>query len=279
LVEHAGGSPLGEPAPAGRRRAAAKLWCRQQPPRGGGAGQVHDRGEAVAVGDGTVPAAVRWAWWGRQQGRDQRPQLVRHEVISQGCHGARSCQTVPKGAKRRLKLLIFPIVTACAYLLAYAYELGSFDSLGIPTTLLTVELGQLAIPGLLGVGAALIIGFSYRLYLDMREQEEGSLIAEVFLWLPFFVLAELLWPEWGTGVLLIFFLGRQAGKSRPQARLWQVATVIWIWLVLRRVVPRELEVTVHFGAAMFLFSIVYSVVGLIGGHWFSIRREEHPVDW
>src|SRR4029453_4809334 len=30
------------------------------------------------------------------------PQLVRHEVISEGCHGAQSCQTDPKGAKRRL---------------------------------------------------------------------------------------------------------------------------------------------------------------------------------
>jgi transposase InsO family protein len=28
--------------------------------------------------------------------------LVRHELISEGCHGAQSCQTDPKGAKRRL---------------------------------------------------------------------------------------------------------------------------------------------------------------------------------
>jgi hypothetical protein len=30
-----------------------------------------------------VPAAVRRAGWGRQQGRHQRPQLVRDEVLSE----------------------------------------------------------------------------------------------------------------------------------------------------------------------------------------------------
>jgi hypothetical protein len=39
---------------------------------------------------------------GRQQGLDDRPQLVRHEVVSKGRHGPGSCQTNPKGAKRRL---------------------------------------------------------------------------------------------------------------------------------------------------------------------------------
>jgi hypothetical protein len=49
-----------------------------------------------------VPAAVGWAGWHRQQGRDQRPELIRYEVVSKGCHGAGSCQTNLKGAKRRL---------------------------------------------------------------------------------------------------------------------------------------------------------------------------------
>jgi hypothetical protein len=56
LVEHARGRPLGQAAPAGRRRAAAKLTGGKQPPRGRGAGHVHDRGEAGPVGDGTAPA-------------------------------------------------------------------------------------------------------------------------------------------------------------------------------------------------------------------------------
>jgi hypothetical protein len=49
-----------------------------------------------------VPAAVGRARRGREQGRHQRPELVRYEVVSKGCHGAGSCQTNPKGTKRRL---------------------------------------------------------------------------------------------------------------------------------------------------------------------------------
>jgi hypothetical protein len=45
-------------------------------PRGGGAGHEHQRGQAVAVGDGAVPAAVGWARWGWQQGFDERPQGI-----------------------------------------------------------------------------------------------------------------------------------------------------------------------------------------------------------
>jgi hypothetical protein len=48
---------------------------------------VHDRGEAVAIGDGAMPAAVWGPRRGWQQGRHQRPQLVRHQVVSQGRHG------------------------------------------------------------------------------------------------------------------------------------------------------------------------------------------------
>jgi hypothetical protein len=84
-VEHAGLRPLGQ-APAGRRRAAAKLPGREQPPWGGGAGHEHDRGEAGPVGDGTATAAVGRPWRNRQQRLDQCPQLVRHKVISEGCH-------------------------------------------------------------------------------------------------------------------------------------------------------------------------------------------------
>ena len=51
-----------------------------------------------------MPATIGRARWGREQGLDQRPELIRHEVISKGCHGPRSCQTNPKGAKRRLSL-------------------------------------------------------------------------------------------------------------------------------------------------------------------------------
>jgi hypothetical protein len=41
-------------------------------------------------------------WWRRQHGLDQGPQLVGHEVVSKGGHGAGFCQTYPTGAKRRL---------------------------------------------------------------------------------------------------------------------------------------------------------------------------------
>jgi hypothetical protein len=51
-----------------------------------------------------VPAAVGRAWWRWQQRLYQRPQLVRHEVVNEGRHGAGSSQTDPKGAKRRLSV-------------------------------------------------------------------------------------------------------------------------------------------------------------------------------
>src|SRR5215217_3077950 len=81
-VEDAGVGPLGEAAPAGRRGAAAELAGRQEPPRGRGGGHVDDRGQAGPIRDGAVPAAIGRPRRGRQQGRDQRPQLVRHQVIS-----------------------------------------------------------------------------------------------------------------------------------------------------------------------------------------------------
>jgi hypothetical protein len=52
-----------------------------------------------------MPAAVGRARRGREQGLDDRPQLVRHEVINKGRHGLGSCQTNPKGAKRCLSAL------------------------------------------------------------------------------------------------------------------------------------------------------------------------------
>jgi hypothetical protein len=48
-VEHAGVGPLAEPAPTGRRGAAAEFAGGQQPPRGRGAGHEHDCGETAAI--------------------------------------------------------------------------------------------------------------------------------------------------------------------------------------------------------------------------------------
>jgi hypothetical protein len=101
-LEHARLRPLGKPPPGGRWRAAAELLSRQQPPRGGGARHVDDRGKAVAVADGAASATIRRAGWRRQEGLDDRPQLVGDEPINKRSHGRESCQTDPKGAKRRL---------------------------------------------------------------------------------------------------------------------------------------------------------------------------------
>ena len=108
LIKDAAVGPLGEAPPAGRR-------CEPQPSSRAGSSRQgvevramytmaarHARSEMVR----SVPAAVGWAWWGREQGRDQRPQLLRHEVVSKGRHVAGSCQTNPKGAKRRLSALL-----------------------------------------------------------------------------------------------------------------------------------------------------------------------------
>ena len=70
-VKHAGVGPLGQAAPAGRRRAAPEFLGRQQPPGSRGPGHVHDRREAVAVGDGPAPASIRRPRWNRQQGLEQ----------------------------------------------------------------------------------------------------------------------------------------------------------------------------------------------------------------
>jgi hypothetical protein len=100
-VEHPGGGPLGQSPPAGRRGAAAQL-AGGQPPRSRRAGHVDNRGETGPVRDRAVPATIGRPRRGREQGLNQRPELVRHEVVSKGRHGAGSCQTNPKGAKRRL---------------------------------------------------------------------------------------------------------------------------------------------------------------------------------
>jgi hypothetical protein len=100
--------PLGEAPPAGRWRAAAELPGGQQPPGRGGTGHVHDRGEAVAVGDGTVPVAVRRAGRGWQQRFHQRPQLVRHEVVDESRYGVGSCHTRTKERNDLLKVAEVP---------------------------------------------------------------------------------------------------------------------------------------------------------------------------
>src|SRR5437867_9273189 len=108
--------------------------------------------------------------------------------------------TVPALVSTLLKLLLLPILTGSAYCLAYAYVLGYFDSLGIPATLLTVGLGQLAIPGLLGAVAVLLIGLAYKTHVEIADQK--SFTAQAYLWLPFLILAELLWPNWGAGIVI-----------------------------------------------------------------------------
>ena len=60
-----------------------------------------DRGEAVAVGDGPVPAAVGRPGRSGQQRLNDRPQLVRHKIVNEGRHG-RSLPCPAEGAKRRL---------------------------------------------------------------------------------------------------------------------------------------------------------------------------------
>jgi hypothetical protein len=80
--------PTGPGAPGGGCRAAAELLGGQEGPGGGGAGHEHQRGQAVAVGDGAVPAAVGWAGWGWQQGFDERPQVVGDELLNEAGHGA-----------------------------------------------------------------------------------------------------------------------------------------------------------------------------------------------
>jgi hypothetical protein len=82
-LEHAGVAPLHQAAADRRLRAAAKLTSGQQPPGGRGPSHVHDRGQAVAIADGTGPAAVPRTRRGRQQRRDDRPQLVRDEGLNQ----------------------------------------------------------------------------------------------------------------------------------------------------------------------------------------------------
>jgi hypothetical protein len=80
-------------SPVRGRAAAARGWR---------SGHEHDRSQAGPIRDGAASATVERARRGREQGRHQRPELVRDKLISKGCHGAGSCQTNPKGAKRRL---------------------------------------------------------------------------------------------------------------------------------------------------------------------------------
>jgi hypothetical protein len=98
-VEHPSLGPLGQPTPAGRRRAAAKLAGGQQPPRDRGPGHEHDRSQAGPIRDGAVPVTVGRPRRDRQQGLDQRPQLVRHQLISEGVMARDPARPTPKERK------------------------------------------------------------------------------------------------------------------------------------------------------------------------------------
>jgi hypothetical protein len=68
LLEYPRPGPLGQPAPDRGCRATAKLASWQHPPWDGGAGHVHDRGKAVAVGDGAPTATPPGPRGSRQEG-------------------------------------------------------------------------------------------------------------------------------------------------------------------------------------------------------------------
>jgi hypothetical protein len=90
---------------------AAELLGRQQVPWGGGAGHEHDRGQAVAVGDGAAPAAVGWAGWRWQQWFDDRPQVVGGELVDEAGHGAGSCRAPPRRERSDVLLVGGPTTT------------------------------------------------------------------------------------------------------------------------------------------------------------------------
>jgi hypothetical protein len=107
--------------------------------RGGGAGHVHDRGEAVAVRDGAAPTAplgTRWRW---KERLDDHPQIVGHERVYQGGHGAGSCHSSPKVTKRRLilqphfaeSLALSPVTAASARLVSTPPQRPAQDPVGI----------------------------------------------------------------------------------------------------------------------------------------------------
>jgi hypothetical protein len=78
----------GEPQPSSRAGSSRH--------RGAGAGHVDDRGEAGAIGNGAVPAAVGRPGWWWQQRRHERPQLVRHEVVREGRHAPDPARPTPR---------------------------------------------------------------------------------------------------------------------------------------------------------------------------------------
>src|SRR5512132_368123 len=87
----------GSPVPVTRPAAAASSSA-----TGGGAGHEHDRSEAGSVGDGTAPAVLQRATAGPAARAPPAPIAGPDKLISEGHHDGRSCQTDPKGAKRRL---------------------------------------------------------------------------------------------------------------------------------------------------------------------------------
>jgi hypothetical protein len=96
-VEHTSPGPFLQPTPHGGRRAAAKLADREQPPWRGGTGHVDDGGQAVAIADGTSPAAIRGTGWSWDQRGDQLPQLFRDKLLNKRRgHGQEPCHTSPE---------------------------------------------------------------------------------------------------------------------------------------------------------------------------------------
>jgi hypothetical protein len=59
-------------SPASRSRARGQA----APARAWRCGHVHGRGKAVAIGDATTPPTIGRAGWSRQQGFNERPQIV-----------------------------------------------------------------------------------------------------------------------------------------------------------------------------------------------------------
>jgi hypothetical protein len=86
----------GEPQPSSRA-GSSRMRLRREPctrPRSGRPGR-----RWCGAGRRTAGAA------GPAAGLDDRPELIRHKVVSKSRHGLGSCQTNPKGAKRRLRLI------------------------------------------------------------------------------------------------------------------------------------------------------------------------------
>jgi hypothetical protein len=89
-------------APAGRRRAAAKLPGRPAAATAWRCGPCRRSRRSRPGRRWCGAGRRRAARWGRQQGPHQRPQLVRHEVIDEGRHGAGTMPAPPQRNEGRL---------------------------------------------------------------------------------------------------------------------------------------------------------------------------------